>query len=115
LIDAEAGIEQINRDVTGRVTRVVVVVDASQRSMDTLSMIVRMLGASQIKVVANRVSADVAIDLPEGVELLGIIPENDELKQFDRAGRPLWDLPANNEAMEAVRKIVQSHELNKKE
>jgi CO dehydrogenase maturation factor len=115
LIDAEAGIEQINRDVTGRVTRVVVVVDASQRSMDTLSMIVRMLGASQIKVVANRVSADVAIDLPEGVELLGIIPENDELKQFDRDGRPLWDLPTDNEAMKAVRKIVQSHGLNLKQ
>ena len=115
LIDAEAGIEQINRDVTGRVTRVVVVVDASQRSMDTLSMIVRMLGASQIKVVANRVSTDVAIDLPEGVELLGIIPENNELKQFDRDGRPLWNLPTDNEAMEAVRKIVQSHGLNKKE
>jgi CO dehydrogenase maturation factor len=34
LIDAEAGIEQINRDVTGRVNRVIAVVDASQRCLE---------------------------------------------------------------------------------
>jgi len=115
LIDAEAGIEQINRDVTGRVTRVIVMVDASQRSMDTLNMIVRMLGASQIKVVANRVLEDVVLELPEGVELLGNIPENDELKQFDRDGRTLWQLPADNEAKRSVRKIVSALGLNKKD
>jgi CO dehydrogenase maturation factor len=108
LIDAEAGIEQINRDVTGRVTMVVVVVDASQRSMDTLTMIVQMLGASQIKVAANRVSSDVKLDLPDGVELLGYIPENDELKQFDRSGKPLWELPADNDALSAVRNIAHA-------
>lgn len=106
LIDAEAGIEQINRDVTGRVTQVVVVVDASQRSLDTLRTIIEMVGPGQVAVVANRVSSAEAFQLPEGIPLLGLIPENEELRDFDRAGRPLWQLPAENEALLAVRKIA---------
>jgi len=54
IIDAEAGIEQINRDVTGRVTKVVVVVDGSQRSIDTLKMITSMVDRQSVAVVFNR-------------------------------------------------------------
>jgi len=107
LIDAEAGIEQINRDVTGRVTRVVTVVDASKRSMDTLRMIADLVGPAQVAVVVNRVSNGGEAGLPADITLLGSIPENDLLRQFDRQGRPLWQLPAENEALAAVRKIAQ--------
>lgn len=107
LIDAEAGIEQINRDVTGRVNRVIAVVDASQRSMDTLHMIVNLVGSSHIAVVANRVSVEVVLQLPEGVQMLGSIPENEVLRQFDREGRPLWQLPSENEAYAAVQRIAE--------
>lgn len=106
LIDAEAGIEQINRDVTGRVTQVVVVVDASARSLDTLRTIIEMVGPGQVAVVGNRVSSAGAFQLPAEIPLLGLIPENEELRDFDRAGRPLWQLPAENEALQAVRKIA---------
>ncbi len=108
LIDAEAGIEQINRDVTGRVTRVIAVVDASKRSMDTLAMIVNLVGSSHVFVVANRVSTEVILQLPEGIDMLGSIPENEVLRQFDREGRPLWELPPGNEALTAVRSIVKA-------
>lgn len=108
LIDAEAGIEQINRDVTGRVTRVITVVDASKRSMDTLGMIMGLVDQARIAVVANRVSDKGAFHLPEGVEFLGMIPENDELRRFDRAGRPLWELPPGNEAFAAAQNIART-------
>lgn len=108
LIDAEAGIEQINRDVTSRVTRVIAVIDASQRSMNTLNMIVDLVGSSHIAVVANRVSDRGAFQLPEDVELLGLIPENEALRQFDREGRTLWELPQDNEAVAAVRNIAHN-------
>jgi len=108
VIDAEAGIEQINRDVTRRVTQVVVVVDASQRSLETLRVISEMIGAARIAVAANRVSADVKLPLPTGLTLLGRIPENEELRQFDREGRSLWQLPPDNAALEAVRNIARS-------
>jgi len=108
LIDAEAGIEQINRDVTGRVTRIIAVVDASKRSMDTLGMIVNLAGSTHVSVVANRVSTEIVLQLPEGVEMLGWISENDELRQFDREGRPLWELPPDNEVLTAVRGIAHN-------
>ena len=108
VIDAEAGIEQINRDVTRRVTQIVVVVDASQRSLETLRVISEMIGASRIAVVANRVSGEVKLSLPDGLRLLGRIPENEELRQFDREGRSLWQLPSDNAALEAVRHITRS-------
>ena len=108
VIDAEAGIEQINRDVTRRVTQIVVVVDASQRSLETLRVISAMIAASRIAVVANRVSAELKLPLPEGLKLLGRIPENEELRQFDREGRSLWQLPSDNAALEAVRSIARA-------
>jgi len=106
LIDAEAGIEQINRDVTVRVNRVIVVIDASQRSMDTLLMIEKMVGAEKIAVIANRVPADIKLTLPGKAELYGIVPEDEELKKYDREGVPLWELPADNAALMAVKEIA---------
>ncbi|MEI6530528.1 MAG: AAA family ATPase [bacterium] len=108
LIDAEAGIEQIHRDVTSRVGKIIVVVDASQRSLETLRMIAKMVESATIAVVANRVSSRAVIPIPKGAQWLGSIPENDALRQFDRAGRPLWQLPPENAAVTAVRKIARA-------
>ena len=93
LIDAEAGIEQINRDVTGRVTRVIAVVDGSLRSMDTLKMIAGMVDKQHMAVVINRAPSGFGLEIPEGVALLGAIPENADLAGFDREGKALWMLP----------------------
>lgn len=112
VIDAEAGIEQINREVTRTVNKVFVVVDASQRSIDTLKVISGMVNPSQIEVVVNRTSLISVFKMPEGFNIAGIIPENDELKQFDRDGRSLWLLPENNEALASVRNIVKNLEIN---
>lgn len=106
LIDAEAGIEQINRQVTQRVSRIVVVTDGSFRSGDTLRVIAGMVEKVRVSVVANRCREIPAEDLPEGVELVGSIPEDDALSRFDRQGRPLWDLPPENPAVEAARGIA---------
>ncbi|MCX6162728.1 MAG: AAA family ATPase [Ignavibacteriae bacterium] len=115
LIDAEAGIEQINRDVTNRVNNVIIVVDASQRSLDTLRVIYGMVKTSQISVVVNRVSENDSLILPDDVNIIGMIPENDVLKQFDREGKSLWQLPADNEALVSAREIVCKLAILKKE
>ncbi|MCX6276770.1 MAG: AAA family ATPase [Bacteroidetes bacterium] len=106
LIDAEAGIEQINRDVTGNVNRIFVVIDASQRSVDTLNAISNMVNSSIITVVANKVLPENLLNIAKNVEIAGIIPENEILKQYDRDGLPLWKLPSDNEALIAVKNIA---------
>jgi len=108
LIDAEAGIEQINRDVTGRVTRVITVVDGSQRSMATLRMITERFGDLNVASVVNRATEGTDLNFPNGMRPLGYIPEDDELMRFDREGKSLWLLPENNKAAAAVRAISGS-------
>ncbi len=107
LIDAEAGIEQLNRDVTRRVDRIITVVDGSQKSIETLRLIMDMVRPAPLSVVANRIEMKNGDHFPEAAELLGSVPESRTLRQFDRAGRPLWELPPQNRAVVAVRHIAR--------
>jgi CO dehydrogenase maturation factor len=105
LIDAEAGIEQINRQVTRQVSRVVVVTDGSARSAATLRAIAAMVHVP-VSAVWNRRTDGAAAALPDGVDLLGAIPEDELLGRFDREGRPLWELPADDPAVRAASGIA---------
>ncbi|MFH1885471.1 MAG: ArsA-related P-loop ATPase [Pseudomonadota bacterium] len=106
LIDAEAGLEQIARQVTRRVTRVVAVHDGSARSADTVGLILDM-APGLVSALGSRVDTPMGLDLPEGVEWLGAIPEDPELSRFDRERRSLWDLPAENPARLAAARIAE--------
>ncbi len=106
LIDAEAGIEQINRQVTRRVSHTIVVVDGSTRSTDTLGLIRDMVDAERIAVVGNRCDPAAPPRLPDGFNYLGTLPEDETLREFDRAGTPLWQLPADNPGLAAARAIA---------
>jgi len=108
LIDAEAGIEQINRQVTRRVSHVVAVVDGSQRSLATLGLIGELTRGRSLGVVVNRSGGSVPIpeELPPGASLLGVVPEDPQLAQLDREGRPLWELPEDNAALLAITRIA---------
>ena len=106
LIDAEAGIEQINRQVTRRVSKIIVVTDGSARSIETLQLITELVPPSQISVVANRCDELPSEPLPAGIEYLGALPEDEQLRSFDREGRSLWELPSHNPSVRAAREIA---------
>lgn len=108
LIDAEAGIEQINRQVTRRVSKILVVLDGSVRSLETLAIITELVPPSLISVVTNRCDALPSETLPAGIDYLGALPDDDELRRFDREGRPLWELPSDNPSVIAARGIVRN-------
>ncbi len=108
LIDAEAGLEQINRQVIRRVTRVLAVIDGSQRSIETLKIIAGMVDSQNVFAVANRTSEEQNCAIPDGIELAGFIPEDEALRQFDRDGRSLWDLSPDNPALTGARKIAET-------
>ncbi|MDD5225489.1 MAG: AAA family ATPase [bacterium] len=107
LIDAEAGLEQIQRQVTRRVTRVLAVSDGSSRSVETIGLIADLVGRARLSVVMNRGMVLNQSQLPSGVEITGVIPENAVLREFDRQGRPLWELPPDNPVWTATRNIVK--------
>ena len=106
VIDGEAGIEQVNRQVTRRVDRVVVVTDGSRRSVETLSLIAGRTDPEKLAVVAVRGPAPTASELPDSVRILGTVPDDPNVRSFDQQGRSLWELPGDSPAMTACRQLV---------
>lgn len=109
LVDAEAGVEQINRQVTERMTHAVVVTDGSRRSRDTLELIVGMLGPDRVSAVDNRArESDSANhqELSRPVRWLGSIPEDPAVRDQDARGQSLWELPEDTPSLQAARRIV---------
>ncbi len=106
LIDGEAGIEQVNRQVTRRVDRIVVVTDGSRRSVETLSLLATRADPRKLAVVAMRGPEPRAEDLPPGAMRLGTVPEDAALRALDQRGEPLDGLPAGSPALAAVRGLV---------
>jgi CO dehydrogenase maturation factor len=113
LIDAEAGIEQIQRRVTRNVTQIIAISDGSKRSSDMIEYISEIIGPKKLAAVMNRVQQN--IQKPRYTdEILGSIPEDDILRIFDRDGKSLWELPADNPAYTAVKKIAAKLEFSRK-
>jgi CO dehydrogenase maturation factor len=102
LIDAEAGIEQVNRQVTRRTSQILLVTDGSRRAAATLALLAELRGANR---------GATAEALPEGLDLAAMIPEDETLRRFDQEGRSLWDLPPDGPAMLAARRLAQALRL----
>jgi len=104
LIDAEAGLEQISRQVTKKVSYYIVVVDGSERSLTTLEIIRQMVGIDNVWIINNRANGN-----STGMEqnILGNVFEDNELRAYDQQGLSLWNLPDDNGALVACNKIVQ--------
>jgi CO dehydrogenase maturation factor len=112
VIDGEAGPEQLNRRVIKNIDVLLVVADMSVRSLETAAGIIRIarneghgISVRQAGLVVNRVRGDEPLrDLVEktGVNIIGMIPEDNDLNQFDRANRPLSELPVDSPVPQAV-------------
>ncbi len=117
VIDGEAGVEQINRQVMRRVDTLIIVSDATSRGLRTASLVKQMvedegvIECGRLGLVLNRVQGNKAL-LEEaaakvGIEVFGSIPQDEQVAYFDLVGRPLTELPADSPGIEAVREIVE--------
>jgi CO dehydrogenase maturation factor len=100
VVDAEAGLEQINRDVVGDVDLLLLVSDTSVKSLrvaEAIRKLATRLGrARDYGLLVNRVRDETAAravhqrtDLP----LLGWIPEDEMVARFDAEARSFFELP----------------------
>jgi len=109
LIDAEAGVEQVNRQVFDRVDYPVVISDGSLRGLRTAESLVGLLKklkrVSAPGLVLNR-TPDQPAEIPEGFFYLGNIPQDDEIRRRDAEGLSLLDLPGENLAVQAVGQML---------
>jgi CO dehydrogenase maturation factor len=116
LIDGEAGLEQINRQVLREIDCLVILTDASARGLQTVTTLKGMVDQGNVTpckrmgVVFNRVRDGKAFLAQAagkiGVEVYGYVPEDPDVARFDMLGRSLAELPAGSEALSAVRRIA---------
>ena len=122
LIDGEAGLEQINRQVVSRLHTLLIVSDPTSRGLETAAVIRKMVEVDKVMqckrlgLVLNRVRGneqlltDAARKL--GLDLFGMIPFDETIAEHDLVGTPIIGLPDDSPALGAYRQIVEKHLLS---
>jgi CO dehydrogenase maturation factor len=121
VIDGEAGVEQINRQVMRAVDTLLVVSDPTSRGIRTAALIQgmvqgeRVIECERVGLVFNRVQGDVGVleraarDI--GAEVFGYVPQDQAITEHDLLGKPLADLASASPALAVVREVVEKHVL----
>jgi CO dehydrogenase maturation factor len=122
LIDGEAGLEQINRQVVSRLHTLLIVSDPTSRGLETAALIRKMVKVDKVMkceklgLVLNRVRGneqlltDAAKKLD--LEVFGMIPFDETIAEHDLVGTPIIELPDHSPALAAYRHIVDNHLLS---
>jgi CO dehydrogenase maturation factor len=117
VMDNEAGMEHISRRTTRDVDHLILVTDCSHRGVIAAQRIVEMVPGLDVNVenmhlVVNRVIGEqlappLAAAVEEiGVELVGTIPNDPVMSEFEFTGRPLIELPRDTQVVQAVYRIA---------
>ena len=108
VVDNEAGLEHMSRGILPKVDMLILVSDSSRRGVQAAGRIYELaqslnLGAKDIKLIINRAPNGVAPQgaLDEaasfGLDVLGVLPNNDEIFELDGEGKPTADVSMDNE------------------
>ena len=114
LIDCEAGLEQINRKVIESVDILLIITDISLRSIETANSIrnraKKFTNYKKLGVIINKAKGNIDTILKKLIDLdlpiLGQIPEDEMIMEFDLNGIPLIEIPENNPSMLAIKDII---------
>jgi len=112
VMDNEAGMEHISRLTTRNVDDLIIVTDASRRGLQAAFRINRLaaelnIGVVKSYLILNQVKNSVPDEImnliaENGLELVGMVPEDDELYEYDSNGKPTVELPEDNNALKAA-------------
>lgn len=116
VIDTEAGLEHLSRRTTQNVDIMLLVTDKSKRGILTAQRIGELAEDLDIKfkdifLILNRVGPENKEIIKDkvrdtGIEIVGIIPEDEKIAEYDIEGKPLIELPDDLEAVRIVENIV---------
>ena len=113
LVDAEAGVEQVNRRVMRSVTHLLLVSDTSRKSLAVARTIHQVAGEAvahaRVGLVLNRLRPGDdahALARDTNLPLLGALPEDDTVRRFDQQARPFFEIN-QSPALEAVRQLLR--------
>ena len=117
VVDNEAGMEHLSRRTSGKVDTLFLVTDYSLRGLRALKRIHEMLDSLKLEVtdlgiVVTRAPRELNAKFLEeveeiGVPIVGIIPDDPALLDFDMDKRSLMELADNSPAVAAVNDLLQ--------
>ena len=118
VVDGEAGLEQINRQVIRRVDTLIIVSDATYRGIQTAALIKRMVQSDKViqckkmGLVFNQVQGNEELLQQSaqeiGLEVFGYVPLDENITYHDLVGKPLIELPPTSPSLAAVRNILEN-------
>jgi CO dehydrogenase maturation factor len=117
VIDTEAGLEHLSRRTTQNVDTLLVVTDSSKRGILTANRIKELakeldISFKNLYLVLNRIKPENEENVREtvkdfGLDIIGIIYDDELTAGYDMEGKPLFELPDDSETVISVSKIVE--------
>lgn len=118
LVDCEAGIEQMKRRVLDRIDFLMGVTDASARGFRVAGLLKEMAGIHEheatpggMGLVINRVRHEAShveeLSKKSLMPVIGIVPEDGNILEYDHSGKPLLHLMGSSPAVIATEKILR--------
>lgn len=122
VVDNEAGMEHISRGILPKIDTMFLVSDCSRRGIQAAGRIADLVKEQDIDpsfmgLIVNRapdgkLNAGTAEEIEkQGLKLLGVIPQDEEVYQYDCDGRPTVELPEDSPVREALDAIIRQLEL----
>lgn len=118
VIDNEAGLEHIARGTLPHVDTLLLISDCSRRGIQAVGRIAEMVEEMELKpgrmlLIVNRAPNGVLNDGVReeidrfGLELAGVLPQDDTVFQYDCEGRPSSKVPENTPVKLALKQIME--------
>lgn len=120
ITDNEAGLEHLSRQVVQDIDYLFVISDASARGIRSAGRVKEIVGGLPTKVhniflVVTKAMDGIAELQDEikatGLELIGIIPYDPQVAEYDLKSKALFDLPDDAKSVQAVREIIKKAEV----
>jgi CO dehydrogenase maturation factor len=112
ILDTEAGIEHLGRNIAAKFDLMIVVCEPSEKAVDTARRVHKLskeIGIRRVVAVANKIANQAQEDFIKKAldfELIGSIPFDNTVIEADMNRRPLYTYP-DSQALESIQKITE--------
>jgi CO dehydrogenase maturation factor len=124
IIDNEAGMEHLSRKIVEDIDTLFLISDCSRRGIQAVGRIRRLVDELKLKVgqiflIVNRApegkinSGTMEEIKNQGLELLGVVPMDSMIYEYDSSGKPLVEMPEDSPSKKTLHDILSKIQFNK--
>ena len=109
VVDNEAGMEHISRGVLPSMQTAILVSDCSRRGVQAVGRIAELIKECDMHpdTVGGKLNDGIKEEIEkQGLHLLGVVPQDETVYEYDCEGKPTAGLPEDNPVKMALREIV---------